>query len=66
MKFPEKDSPPLLCESEAKSHTLLIFIDIQTIVLMYFNVCLLDWQGCGLCFWAFVFVKIMWRTVVSL
>lgn len=40
-KFPEKDSPPSLCESEAKSHTLLIFIDIQMIELMYFNVCYL-------------------------
>lgn len=59
MKFPEKDSLPSLCESEAKSHTLLIFIDIQTIVLMFFNVCLLDWKGCGLCFRAFVLLKIM-------
>ena len=66
MKFPEKDSPPSLCESEAKSHTLLIFRDIQMIVLMYFNVCLLDWKTCGLCFGTFVFLKIMWSTVVSL
>lgn len=66
MKFPEKDSAPSLCDSEAKSHTLLIFIDIQMIVLMYFNVCLLDWKGCGLCFGAFVFLKIMRSTVVSL
>lgn len=66
MKFPEKDSPPSLCESEAKSHTLLIFTDVQMIVLMYFNVYLLDWEGCGLCFGAFVFLKITRSTVVSL
>ena len=55
MKFPEKDSPPSLCESEAKSRTLLIFRDIQMMVLMYFNVCLLDWKGCGFVLWGFSF-----------
>lgn len=58
MKFPEKDSPPSLCESEAKSHTLLIFTDIQMIVLMYFNVCLLGGEAVTV-LWAFVFLKIV-------
>lgn len=54
MKFPEKDSPGPLCESEAESHTSLIFTDTQMIVLMYFNVCLPDGKAVsalrGFCF----------------
>lgn len=57
MKFSEKDSPPSLCESEAKSHSLLIFIDIQMIALMYLNVCLLDWKGCGRAFELLFFLR---------